>query len=314
MYDFSVVVCTYNSDIEKLFLTLKSIIRQKNIKYEIVIADDGSRTFDENSIKEYLERNKFSDYQIVSNSVNEGTVKNVISGLRVAKGRYIKAISPGDLLYDENALVKFKKFIEKNNYKVVFGRAAYYSVENNDIVLYQKMNPVDLQPYISCDKKAIFKNYLYYRDYILGACLILEKEVFIRYLSIIQGKIKYAEDCSYILMVSDGLDIGFLDDFMIWYEYGSGISTNKSSFWAEMLYKDNLECFKLVADRHPELQECYDLVIKRKNLRTILLKWQSKLHSRYLKLKNRFADNKVIKHPDINVLKGILFGGSDASN
>ena len=39
MYDFSVVVCTYNSDIDKLFLTLKTILIQKNITYEIVITD-----------------------------------------------------------------------------------------------------------------------------------------------------------------------------------------------------------------------------------------------------------------------------------
>ena len=314
MYDFSVVVCTYNSDIDKLFLTLKSILAQKNVTYEIVIADDGSINFEKSRIIEWFKRNSFDDYVIVTNPVNFGTVINYHSGIKVARGKYIKGTAPGDFIYDENTLFKFKQFVDKNNYKVVFGRAAYYSVVDNEIIMYQKMNPVDLQPYLDCDKKAIFKNYLYYRDYILGAALILEKEILEKYLLFIQGKIKYAEDCSYILMVSDGVDIGFLDDFMIWYEYGSGISTNKSSFWAEMIYKDNLECFKLVANRHPALQECYDLFIKRKNLRTILLKWQSKLHKKFLKLKNRFSDNKVFKHPDINILKGIIFGGSNASN
>lgn len=314
MYDFSVVVCTYNSDIEKLFTTLKSIVVQENVTYEIIIADDGSKFLDKSTIEDWFRENDFDYYIIVANPVNQGTVKNCITGIAKARGKYVKFISPGDFLYDKDTLFNFKQFIEHNNYRVVFGRAAYYSVENNDITLYQKMNPVDLQPYINCDKKAIFKNYLYYRDYILGASLILEKDILERYLLLIQGKIKYAEDCSYILMVADGVDIGFLDDFMIWYEYGSGISTNKSSFWSEMLYKDNLECFKLVADRHPELQECYDLFIKRRNVRTILLKWQSKLHNKYLKLQNRFADNKVFKHPDIDVLKAILFGGSNASN
>ena len=314
MYDFSIVVCTHNSDIEKLLITLKSIVSQENVTYEIIIADDGSKFLDKCTIEDWFQENSFNDYFIVANSVNQGTVKNCISGVRLAKGKYIKTISPGDYLYNKDTLFKFKQFIDDNKYRVVFGKAAYYSVSNNDITLYQKMNPVDLQPYIDCDKNAIFKNYLYYRDYILGACLILEKEVFIKYLSIIQGKIKYAEDCSYILMVSDGVDIGFLDDFMIWYECDSGISTNKSSFWADMLYKDNLECFKLVVFRHPELRECYDLFIKRKNLRTILLWLQSKLHYKFLKFKSRYVGDKGFKHLDVNILKGILFGGSNASN
>ena len=314
MYDFSVVVCTYNSDIKKLFITLNTIMFQRNCSFEIVIADDGSKMFDEVAIREYFDRNEFCNYQIVRNLVNNGTVKNCLSGVRLAKGKYIKFISPGDYLYDENTLFKFGKFISNKEYKVVFGRAAYYSVDDKDVTLYQKMNPVDLEPYITTDKKAIFKNYLYYRDYILGAAFICKKEVLLNYLLKIQEKVKYAEDCSYILMVADGIEIGLLDDFIIWYEYGTGISTNKSSFWSEMLYKDNLECFKLVAQGHPNLKECYDLFIKRKNLRTMCLKWESKLHNKYVKLKKRFCNKKFFKEPDLSVLKKILFGGNNASN
>lgn len=314
MYDFSVVVCIYNSDIEKLFLTLNTILFQENCTFEIVIADDGSKTFDEDAIKEYFRKNNFIDYRIVGNLVNYGTVKNCLSGVRVAQGKYIKFISPGDYLYDENTLFKYGEYIKNKEYKVVFGRAAYYSVGDKEITLYQKMNPVDLEPYINKDKKAMFRNYLYYRDYILGAAFICNKEVLLKYLLIIQDKVKYAEDCSYILMVADGIEVGFLDDFMIWYEYGTGISTNKSSFWSEMLYKDNLECFKLVAQRHPNLKECYDLLIKRKNLKTLYLKWESKLHSKYVKLKKRFCGDNFLKNPDVSILKKILLGGGNASN
>ena len=76
MYDFSVVVCTYNSDIDKLFLTLKSILRQKNITYEIIITDDGSSFLEMSRIIEWFQKNNFNDYVIVANPVNLGTVKN----------------------------------------------------------------------------------------------------------------------------------------------------------------------------------------------------------------------------------------------
>lgn len=41
-YQVSFVVCTYNSKWEKLNSTLFALLAQKDISYEIVVADDGS--------------------------------------------------------------------------------------------------------------------------------------------------------------------------------------------------------------------------------------------------------------------------------
>ena len=38
----SVIVCTYNANWEKTKNTLFSIIRQKNVIFEIIVTDDGS--------------------------------------------------------------------------------------------------------------------------------------------------------------------------------------------------------------------------------------------------------------------------------
>ena len=40
--DMSVIVVTYNSEWEKIKITLNSILRQKNISLQIIVADDGS--------------------------------------------------------------------------------------------------------------------------------------------------------------------------------------------------------------------------------------------------------------------------------
>ena len=56
----SVLVLSYNSDIDKLYLTLKSIIKQKIDDFEIVVSDDGSKDNHEQELAEYFKQNDFS--------------------------------------------------------------------------------------------------------------------------------------------------------------------------------------------------------------------------------------------------------------
>ena len=42
MPDFSVIVLNYHPDKDKLFATLRSILCQKDVSFEIILADDGS--------------------------------------------------------------------------------------------------------------------------------------------------------------------------------------------------------------------------------------------------------------------------------
>jgi glycosyltransferase involved in cell wall biosynthesis len=51
MVDISVVITFYNQDYNKLFQSLYSVIRQKDISFEIVITYNGSRDF----IKDFFE-------------------------------------------------------------------------------------------------------------------------------------------------------------------------------------------------------------------------------------------------------------------
>lgn len=306
MYDFSVIVCTYNSDIDKLFKTLKSIIWQENCSFEIIITDDGSNVFNVAEIEQWFKVNKFKDYTIIANKQNRGTLKNHLEGVKKASGKYIKGSSPGDFLYDRYTLCKYKNFIENNNYLVVFGRAAYYSFEDGNINIYEKSNPNDLEPYINKNKQVIFKNYLYYRDYILGSALIVERNILLKYLLLIQNEIIYAEDCSYILMVADGIDIGFLDEFIIWYEYGTGISTSGSKYYSEKIWQDNLKCFEILVRRHPELSDTYDYLLRKKYIRTFYLRYENRIHDQYIKIRNKLFKNKTLKTLDISKLKNIL--------
>ena len=165
----TVCVLTYNPDWTKFRNTLKSIICQKGVDFDIVISDDGSKDNCFAKAEEYLKENSFSDYRFITNKQNQGIVKNTLAALSIIKSKYVKMISPGDFLYDENTLAKFTDFAEKKPAAAYFGNAVYYSAnENGEINIYETLhNPRDLKPWIDQDEKRIRKNYILRRHIII---------------------------------------------------------------------------------------------------------------------------------------------------
>lgn len=149
-------------------------------------------------------------------------------------------------------------FVRKNNYKVAFGRACYYRVQNAQCQLLNMMNPMNLEPYIKQDYKSVKNAYLICQDYIVGVAFFAERNLALKYTQELAGKVKYAEDCAYISMIADDIHIEFFDDNFVWYEYGEGISTNGSTVWGQRITADNQACFEVVAENHPELKDICD--------------------------------------------------------
>ena len=268
----AVEVLTYNSDLEKLKLTLNSILIQKNIDFEIIIADDGSKNFNEKSIRQFFEDKDFEKYTIVANKQNQGTVKNVISGLEKVTADYVKDISPGDMFYDENTLYDFYQEIQKSNEDVYFGNACYYNVENQIIHFYNPKNPRNINVYKKTKVKQIKKNYLNKRDYILGANFLIKTSVFLEYLKKIEDKVVYAEDCSFIYMLADNIIPVFFDRNFIWYEYGSGISTSSNNSWIQKIEADNKSTFELLYQNRLISKACYDMKYSKSFIKKLFLR------------------------------------------
>ena len=237
---FSVLMLTYNSSWDKTRQTLYSILIQKFADFEIVIADDGSQDNNFSKIEEYFATNHFTNYTLVANETNQGIVKNFDSGLVLCKGKYIKPISPGDFLYDENTLASVYDEIKDGDAAVYFGNAVYYSNTGGNIHIYDdNANPMDLTPYLKKDYKTIKKNYLVGMDRILGASVLYRSDKFKYYFHQMLKIIKYAEDCSIGFMIAHDEKIDYLSTKgVIWYEYSSGISTNGNSKWGRLIDAD----------------------------------------------------------------------------
>lgn len=305
-YDVSVLVLTYNPSMEKLFATLSSVILQKDSSFEIVISDDGSTSFDKGAVETWFAKHGFSDYKIVEHAQNQGTVLNYRDAVEASDAKYIKPISPGDLLFDCNVLKDMAECLKEQQGSVCFGRAAYYSIDGTGSVkIYNgARNPLDLTPYRKKNIKRMQRNYLYFRDYVLGANFFGERNLMLEYANLIAGKVIYAEDCSVIAMVADGKPLRFLDKNVIWYEYGMGISTCGSDKWAKRLEQDNRVCFELIAQKHAGFQTAYRVFMKEKSLKVFW--WRVRRKMFYLR--NRKRSDKPNKEIEIQTsfLKELL--------
>lgn len=239
MTDISVLVLSYNPVWEKLKRTLLSIILQKDISLEIVVADDGSKNNYKEDVEALFFEYGFNNYKYVVSKVNQGTVLNVTMGLEYCESQYIKLLSPGDYLYSDMVLHNWLEFMNENHYGISFGDAVYYNHESNLRIISTAHQPTNMSVYIKRKNENIIrKNYLEIYDLILGASLLAKKDLMEIYLKQIANKVIFTEDLIYRLMVFDGIRIYYYNKIVIWYEYASGVSDSKNKVWIERMQKD----------------------------------------------------------------------------
>ena len=150
--DISIIIVTYNSSWLDLKETIDSIIEQEEISFEIIIADDGSEDNQEGKIKNYFLNKQITNYKLILNKENKGTVCNLFSGLQLAQGEYIKDISPGDLLVGKSTLKNWINFLKSNKLEWAFSDAIYYRKKNEEkIFISIDAHPNDMVPYVDCN-------------------------------------------------------------------------------------------------------------------------------------------------------------------
>lgn len=235
----SFLVLTYNPNCRKLIQTLTSIITQKEIDFEILICDDGSKINFKDTLISYFHSKNFFNYKLIFNEQNAGTVQNIISGLAVAQGDYIKLISPGDFIYADYTSYDSCNYMIQNEYDIIFGKCIHY---NQNGIYINRNIPKLISPYLSNNYKKIKHNYFITRDLIIGASILYKKEILKKYINKISKTIKYSEDSLINYYLCENNKLSYINIPVIYYETGDGISTSNSSKWSEILSKevDNL--------------------------------------------------------------------------
>lgn len=252
--DVSVIVLTYKPIWEKLRITLDSIIRQKEIKFEIVVTDDGSENDCREMIENYLKENGIFEYIYNKNELNVGTIKNYLSGLKKATGRYVYGISPGDMLYGDDCLKQLVDFCNVNQVKICFGNALYYSCEGTEFKVFSDEN----QPNRPCFYRentpyTIMKNMFFSDENILGASYFRERKTAIECFEEISDKALYLEDkCGTAIAMVKKIRVVHIDKNVVWYEKGIGVSTSGNAIWQERLRKDYCETICELKKQYPK--------------------------------------------------------------
>lgn len=243
-YDISVIICCYNPDIQKLKNTINSIYQQKNIKFEVIISDDGSKNEYKDELDEWLKKKEYTDFYLNFLPHNNGTIKNIIDAIEHSRSDYVKVISPGDYFFDEYSLEKYINEFKEKNADVLFSRAVFYC---DDCILPSKFpaNPTVF------NNKALLRKVVLFHNYILGATIAAKKSVELQYLNEIKDKMKYLEDVPLTFMsLLDGKNVYAISDNLIWYEFGYGISTNSNR--SKILVADYNAFFEYLKEKYPK--------------------------------------------------------------
>ncbi len=243
----TVLVATYHPVWEKLKRTLRSILLQKNVDYEILVCDDGSEVNFFEQIETFFQENRFEDYQLLSSPENEGTCRNCYKGLERAKGKYTKIISQSDYLYDENVLASWVRFMDEKKAVISFGAPVFFNETGALSVRNQPQHPERYDGNFSYKNTVL--NYVLLQDSAVGCALMTDTKLTKEYMGIIMKSIKFTEDTAYKLMALEGIPIYYFPQNVVWYEYGTGISSGKSSKWAHIIEDETCTLEHIAADR-----------------------------------------------------------------
>lgn len=233
----SVIVLSYKN-VEGIYETVDSILKQDYSNIEIVISDDGTPEFAKYlpELEKYLETNKkenISNIVINAIKVNGGTVKSVNSAIRLSKGKYIKLLSSEDKLANERALSTYVAFLENNNFDIAFAKLRGVTPEGtykNELLSYDS-NFEELRKYsIEQTHKRLFS-----RNFLPAPGAFFSRRLFDE-VGLFPEDTRLIEDYPFWLyLCMKEIPFGYIDEVLIDYKL-SGVSSAGS--YSEAFMKD----------------------------------------------------------------------------
>lgn len=240
----SVIVLSYNQP-EYLISTIDSILSQDYDNIELIICDDHSIKFDDQSIRAHISKKKsdnISNVIIHRNGTNIGTVKNINCGINLANGKYVKIIAGDDLYYDNKVFSLQIDYLENSGEPIVTGKVQHFYNDgrlSND-VLTDKYNEKAKNLFNYSPQKIIrIINKEKFCPFVTQACCF-KKEYFQEY-GMFDESFILVEDTAFVhRLIVKQTKVGFIDKYVVLHRMSVGISSNAELFSTRkaQYYKD----------------------------------------------------------------------------
>lgn len=133
MHLITVIVITYNSS-KTVIETLESIKNQTYVDIELIVTDDCSMDDTVDKVEHWIKVNKdrFSEYKLITAEKNTGVTGNLARGIAAAHGSYYKSIAGDDILRS-NAIEVFSNYITE---RVIYQAQVASFYENDAAKVY----------------------------------------------------------------------------------------------------------------------------------------------------------------------------------
>jgi glycosyltransferase involved in cell wall biosynthesis len=188
----TVIVTTYNSEINFLEKCISSIVNQTYTNLEILIIDDNSKMIIYDYQKKIL-KSKFNDSRIkfYRNNKNYGVSYSLNKGIKFSKGKYINWCSYDDFFHPNKINLQYRLIKEMSEpLKTIISCNTYVLYENlnySRIISYQKINNRDA---------------LLYKDKYSGGTFLIPKSIFY-IVGFFNTKLKHIQDYDMWLRMYD---------------------------------------------------------------------------------------------------------------
>lgn len=114
---YEITILIYCNESKYLFETIKSILGQKFIYFEIIIIFDNGKETELSKIKDFIKKHKM--ITLIFNHIRKGLLYSISIGILNSKGNYILILQPTFLLYNENVLVELYYKIIKHDLDIL---------------------------------------------------------------------------------------------------------------------------------------------------------------------------------------------------
>ena len=129
MKDLFTIFITHYNQMNFIFTAIDSVLKQDYPNIELIIADDGSKDFNKEKVREYINKKKHNNIQNIiftGKGKNVGTVKNTNQVLKVANGKYISFFAADDELSNSKVISNYVDSFVKYGKDVITAQSYLY--------------------------------------------------------------------------------------------------------------------------------------------------------------------------------------------